>query len=348
MTTAKAAATLCIFISGSACGRYADFTLPRLAQAQSPRVQPVFSERPEPVLGRDAETDVLNPSVVLHNNQYFNFYSEYDGHAWHSSLATSPNGFVWQKQGRFLSPDSKTWEGSYIAANGSAAYLGDQWLYWYVAGERDRPAIGFVRSSDLKHWARHPKPVLEPGPRGSFDEYGVADPYVIRVNNWLYMYYLGQNRARQQQIGLARSPANGPESGFVWEKLRGNPVLEISIPGSGAMDENGLGEPAVWQENGAYWMLFTGRDLHENRTLRFAKSADGVHWVRFAAVPRTLSWDAKVMCDPTVVHNNSENMHNSAQSRTTLVFFGGGNSPRPDENINGQIGAAEITWVPQP
>jgi predicted GH43/DUF377 family glycosyl hydrolase len=342
MTTAKAAATLCIFISASACfsgcRRYADFTLPPLDQARSAHVQPIFVERSEPVLDRGGATDVLNPSVVLHNGRYYNFYSEYDGRTWHSALATSPDGFVWQKQGRFLSPDPKSWEGDYIAANGSAAYQRSGWSYWYVAGPRDRPAIGFVSSNDLKQWNRNPKPVLEPGPRGSFDEYGVADPYVIQIDNWLYMYYLGQNRTRQQQIGLARSPAG---NGFEWEKLRDNPILEISTPGSRAIDENGLGEPAVWQENGAYWMLYTGRDLHENRTLRFAKSADGVHWVRLAAVPRTLAWDSKVMCDPTIVHI-------PAQLRTTLVWFGGGNSARPDENINGKIGAGEIQWVPQP
>jgi predicted GH43/DUF377 family glycosyl hydrolase len=353
MTTAKAAATLCIFISASGCGRYADFTLPPLAPAKALSVQPVFTEHAVPVLERETATDVLNPSVAFHDSQFFNFYSEYDGHTWHSALATSSNGFVWQKRGRFLSPDPKTWEASYIAANGSAANLNGLWTYWYVAGDRDRPSIGFVRSNDLKLWKKHPKPVLDPGPRGSFDEFGVADPYVIQINNWLYMYYLGQNRARQQQIGLARSSATGPNSGFVWEKLRSNPVLEISAPGSGApgsgtMDENGLGEPAVWQANGWYWMLFTGRDIHENRTLRFARSSDGVHWVRFAAIPRQYNWDAKVMCDPTVlVRDETQNMHNPAQKHATLVWFGGGDSARPDENIHGQIGIGEITWVPQ-
>ena len=38
--------------------------------------------------------------------------------------------------------------------------------------------------------------MLDTGPRGSWDERGVGDPYVIQVEGWYYMYYLGQDRAR--------------------------------------------------------------------------------------------------------------------------------------------------------
>ena len=58
---------------------------------------------------------------------------------------------------------------------------------------------------------KHGDPVLTSGPRGSWDERGVADPYVIRVGS-MYMYYLGQDRARRQRIGVARS-ADGVQLG---------------------------------------------------------------------------------------------------------------------------------------
>jgi predicted GH43/DUF377 family glycosyl hydrolase len=342
---AKLATVFLILISCFACGRYADFTLPQLPSGQAQKLNLSLNQNPLPVLPTHSEKDVLNPSVLFYQSQFFNFYSEFDGHTWHSAQATSPNGTAWIKEGRFLSPDPSTWEGNYIAANGSALRLNDRWSYWYVAGPRDRPAIGFVYSSDRKLWKKHPAPILQPGPRGSFDEFGVADPYVIQIGNWLYMYYLGQNRAREQQLGLARSSATGPNAGFIWEKLRSNPILKISAPGSGALDENGLGEPAVWQDGGQYWMLFTGRGHKEQRALGLARSLDGVNWVRlFDKVFRGQSrWNSQVLCDPAVlVHNNP---HNSAQSRTTLVWFGGGDVARPDENIHGQIGAGELMDV---
>ena len=44
-----------------------------------------------------------------------------------------------------LSPDPRTWEGSYIAANGTVLQVGSDLWHWYVAGPEERPAIGLVR-----------------------------------------------------------------------------------------------------------------------------------------------------------------------------------------------------------
>ncbi len=50
---------------------------------------------------------------------------------------------------------------------------------------------------------------------GSWDERGVADPYVIRAGGAYYMFYLGQDRARRQRLGVAMS-----DDGVTWYKLR--------------------------------------------------------------------------------------------------------------------------------
>ena len=164
------------------------------------------------------------------------------------------------------------------------------------------------------------------GPRGSFDEMGVADPDVIRRGEDFYLFYLGQDRARRQTLGVAKS-----RDGVVWEKLRTNPVLEFG-PG-GAFDENGLGEPAVWTSGGSYWMLYTGRDHGEHRRLGLARSSDGVHWARdggFTPVEGGQGWDSAVVCDPSV----------EVSDGLVRVWFGGGDVPRPDQGITGRSGWA--------
>lgn len=308
---------LLVFLTG--CGRYADFALPPPDPA-GPR--PPFAWEPSlgPVLSRGDSIDALNPSVVRFRGEYLNLYSEYDGRTWHTATASSPDGVHWSKTGRVLSPSG--WAGNYIAANGSALVDGSEILYWYEAG--DPFSIVLARSSDGVHWKKREDAVLRPGPRGSFDERGVSDPYVIRAGANFYLFYVGLDRARRQQLGIARSP-----DGVRWEKLRSSPVLSPGGPGS--FDENGVGEPAVWASAGAWWMLYTGRDRGERRRIGLAKSTDGVHWERdlnFPLIAGTEPWDSQVVCDPSV----------ELTAEGIRVWFGGGDRADPAENLHGQIG----------
>jgi predicted GH43/DUF377 family glycosyl hydrolase len=310
------------------CRPYADFTLPP-PDGTGPRAPFSWEPSAMPVISRGSarswdSVDVLNPSVVRLTGLYLNLYSGFDGLAWRTGLATSEDGVHWQKLGRALSPEG--WEGSYIAANGSAIVSGGEIFYWYVAGEPGDGRIGLARSRNGGlDWTKLPKPVLIPGPRGSFDERAVADPYVIQRGDRFYMFYLGQDRAARQRLGVARS-----RDGVVWEKLRSNPVLELGPLGS--FDEMGLGEPAIWSSGGFYWMLYTGRDRAERRRMGLARSSDGVHWSReatFTPVSGTADWDREVLCDPSV---------ELAPDGTVRVWFGGGDVAAPDHGIHGQIG----------
>jgi predicted GH43/DUF377 family glycosyl hydrolase len=308
----RAIAALALLFAG--CGKYAEFSLPPLTGG-GPDLNIEWEEGAGPVLPRDTTPDVLNPSVLPTGDM---FYSEWDGRTWHTAQARSVDGLRWVKLSRVLSPEPHTWEGSYIAANGSALLHGTETWYWYVAGPRERARIGLARQ-----WRKQARPVLEPGPYMSWDEYGVADPYVIEIGSYFYMYFLGEDRAWRQRIGIARS-----RDGIHWVKLRSNPVLEIGEPGS--FDENGLGEPAVWQAGNFYWMLYTGRGAGEIRKLGLARSSDGVHWTKLPQVfGGSQPWDAKVICDPAVLNSHGGE---------TVVYFGGGDVARPDENLHGQIG----------
>lgn len=305
------------------CGRYADFRLAGVRGEEPGSYR--WTPRPGPVFAT-AAVDTLNPSIVARPDRLFNFYSLYDGRTWHTGLATSADGVTWEDAGRVLSPNAATWEGSSIAANGAAVWWRGEWLYYYQAGSP--PRLGLARSSDGRDWRKRPTPVLDFGPRGAWDERAVADPYVLVQGGRLYLYYLGEDRARRQRLGLAVS-----EDGERWTKLRANPVLELGP--AGAMDENGLGEPAVWQAHGAYWMLYTGRARNEVRRLGLARSLDGVLWQRTAlVVGGDEPWNSKVMCDATVL----------VEAERVRVWYGGGDVAQPAENLHGRIGYGELLW----
>ena len=319
-----------LVLLSTGCGRYAEFTLPVLPGGDL-RATFAFEPEPLPVLspGEGWESrDVLNPSVIRSSGGLLNLYSGFDGRTWHTGLATSTDGLHWRKQGKVLSPDPATWEGSYIAANGAAVLHANQVWYWYVSGPEERPSIGLARGQENGGWHKEPHPVLEPGPYGSWDERGVADPYVIRVDPYFYLYYLGQDRARRQRLGVARSA-----DGIRWEKLRSNPVLELGD--FGAFDEYGLGEPAIWSSHGFYWMIYTGLDAQTNRRLGLARSRDGVGWEKLpGSFGGSAPWDAKVVCDPTVLVDGS-----------VRVWFGGGDVASRDANLHGQIGYGVLRQV---
>ena len=321
-------ASFLTFLLLSGCGKYRDFTLP--LQPGGPSISWRWEARPEPVLTRGAAgdwdaIDVLNPSVIRQGDAYYNLYSGYDGKTWHTGLAVSVDGIAWRKEGKILSPSPETWESDAIAANGSALASEGRILYYYQAGNPVR--IGLAQSTNGHQWQKHGSPVLDVGPRGSWDERGVADPYVIRDGGAYYMFYLGQDRARRQRLGVAMS-----DDGIQWRKLRSNPILELGE--YGAFDENGLGEPAVFAAHGYYWMLYTGRDRSEVRRLGMARSRDGVTWEKQPEVfAGEQNWDSKVLCDPSVL----------AGSDQVRVWFGGGDVARPDQNIRGQIGLGTLT-----
>jgi predicted GH43/DUF377 family glycosyl hydrolase len=319
-------ASACLFVAIlSGCGRYADFALPP-PEPSGPRAPFVWQEK-GPVLSDSV--DALNPSVVRFRDGYLNLYSAYDGKTWSTALATSSDGITWQKRGRILAPEGD--EGTYIAANGSALVDGDEILYWYETGDPFYIALARSPSKDGTHWSKSGA-VMRPGPRGSFDERGVADPSVIRAGDKFFMFYLGTDRARRQRLGVAQS-----SDGLAWTKLRSNPILELGE--SGAFDEQGLGEPAVWSSGGSYWMLYTGRDRAEHRKMGLARSGDGVHWERdlkFPPIAGRDAWDREVVCDPAV----------EIRGDTIRVWFGGGDVARPDQNIHGQIGLGFLKPAP--
>lgn len=330
----QAAGILLLVLGLAGCGRYRDFTLPREKGGSS--VAWHWDPRPDPVLAHGSKgdwdgVDALNPSVIRQGDAYYCLYSGFDGKIWRTGLAVSVDGIVWHKEGPILAPDASTWESDEIAANGAALADENGILYYYQAGRLPRTRIGLARSANGHQWRRQGPPVLDTGPRGSWDESGVGDPYVVHINRIYYMYYLGMDRARRQRLGVAMS-----RDGVIWYKLRSNPILELGV--RDAFDENGLGEPAVWAAHGYYWMLYTGRDHREVRRLGLARSQDGVTWEKLTAVyAGEQAWNSKVLCDATVL---MENTH-------VRVWFGGGDVPRPDQGLDGQIGHALLTAEPQ-
>ena len=160
-------------------------------------------------------SDVLNPSVILKDGIYYNYYSGWDKTAWRTGLATSIDGVNWEKYNKnpILDIRENEWDNTYIAANGSAVLFQDKIYYFYqgISQGTTDSKIGLAVSENGKEFGERTKEaVLTAGESGAWDSAGVADPYVIEINGTLYLYYLGQDRFGVQRLGVAKS-TNGKE-----------------------------------------------------------------------------------------------------------------------------------------
>jgi hypothetical protein len=117
--------------------------------------------------------------------------------------------------------------------------------------------------------------VLERGRMGTWDDFSVAAPIVMKEDGRYRMWYRGCRLAMREHacaIGHATSP-----NGIVWEK-RAEPVF---VPGDPALRDN-LEEIAVVKAGGRYFLWysvmanpFSGR---RRATLHLATSPDGIEW----------------------------------------------------------------------
>ncbi len=229
-----------------ACRPSTRFALPA-PQGSPQKVEFVWKEEAQPIMARGDQwdaVDTLNPSVVKWRGLYWNLYSGFDGKTWHTGTATSSDGMQWNHRRKVLSPDPAGWEGRYIAANGTALVDGDAVLYWYQAGA-GAPAIGLARSRDGVAWQKEPRAVLDPGPRGSWDERGVADPYVIKSGEWFYLYYGSGSAWRDRAMASRGRSRSTTRSSTSVATKRGTKADSANRPSGPATDPIGCFTPAA-------------------------------------------------------------------------------------------------------
>jgi predicted GH43/DUF377 family glycosyl hydrolase len=178
---------ICFALAG--CGRYEDFSLP--APSKTVALDLNWKVRETPVMERGAALDVLNPSVVRWRNEYLNLYSVFDGKRWNTRVAASADGLAWTDRGEALNAGA-----DYIAANGGVVEFGGELIYAYQMGVKGKTEIGLARSADGLKWVAGSRPILETGPRMSWDEISLGDPYLMVEGKTIYLFYLGEDRAR--------------------------------------------------------------------------------------------------------------------------------------------------------
>jgi len=197
-------------------------------------------------------------------------------------------------------------------AVGSPTIIYDGTLYhmWYNGNDGSNTNIGYARSTDKINWDKHPTPVLEHGPNGSWDDLNLLHPTVYFDGTTYHMWYTGNNGS-YGQIGYATSPDS-----INWSKYSKNPVLTLGEPGS--WDDQSINGPEVLFIDSVFHMWYGGFDgSHEQ--IGHATSYDGITWEKDTLNPVLKvggagSWDNASVSQLSVLFDGT-NFH---------MWYGGG------------------------
>ncbi len=112
-------------------------------------------------------------------------------------------------------------------------------LYYHTLTSEGEYVVGLAESPDALRWTKRGA-IMGPGPRGRFDDLGVATRHVIRHDGRWLMFYegvqdIGEGPAVGRQLGVASS-----EDGIHWERLDGDApggaIVAQAPAGSGRWD----------------------------------------------------------------------------------------------------------------
>lgn len=289
-------------------------TIVALLQAQSDR--PLAFDLPEEAAiehGPSGTWDgrYTDPGAVLFHDGVFHMFRNGFA-AWPAPVSIahhiSSDGLAWEPVGDapILAPeDAPFYHLAYLASSVMVEDDGTWVLYAYTwVDQQTSPGMQIIRATAPAPdgpWTFHAEPLLTAGPTGTWDEFGVTVPAVVKTDDGYLMFYSGYaSEFPAQAIGMATST-----DGITWTKhdnpattdalyAESDPVFTAAhVP----WDADVAHQPHVVATPDGLVMLFrtfTGRQ--QNIAYGLATSTDnGLTWHSSAAEP-VLRWN-----DPTVL-----------------------------------------------
>lgn len=129
-----------------------------------------------------------------------------------------------------------------------------------------------------------PKPLLELGDLGAFDDSGVMPTSLVKQGNQLYMYYNGWTLGKKIPFWSFNSVAVSRDNGATFEKLSKSPLVlfrddidPYSTFAPFVLCDNGLWQ--MWYVSCTKWTYEQGKPKHYYH-IKHATSRDGIRWKR--------------------------------------------------------------------
>jgi predicted GH43/DUF377 family glycosyl hydrolase len=202
----------------------------------------------------------ISPNMVLKEDDLYKmWYHSWDGFHRRIGYATSKDGLRWNKYPGNPVLDvgqPGTWDASQLAGP-TVIKMGGVYYMWYMGlSEKDDGwRIGLATSADGIHLSKYPgNPVFKPGPRGTWEEWGVGTGGIIWDGTYFHLWYSGFNRNISPGVGYASS-----RDGIHWRRSQKNPILAKSAATVPECREAGDSVTA-YQDSDGYRILYGGWD----------------------------------------------------------------------------------------
>ena len=218
---------------------------------------------------------------------------------------------AWEKQGHIFDPrEHKAWAGSH--AQVPAVLVKDNvFRIYYADRHEDNRSFPTYLDVDRGNPSRvvyyHKKPILLYGKPGTFDDDGIMPASVLEHEGKVYMYYSGWNRGvsvpYRNATGLATSTDGGDTFARVFEGpiLERNPEEPYVAVTPWVMKEKSFWR--AWYISGLSWEEIDGT-LEPVYVIKYAESADGMHWNRPNIISVPQKHDLEAFSHPCVVVRN--------------------------------------------
>jgi predicted GH43/DUF377 family glycosyl hydrolase len=143
--------------------------------------------------------------------------------------------------------------------------------------------VDLKRNNLFEHVGLSPRPILELGGLGSFDEFGTYPTSVVRNGSEVWAYYGGWTRCVSVPFDVAIGRAISRDGGVTFEKQGRGPVLGADVDEpfviSGPKVRRFGERWYLWYIAGTKWIATAGRAEPVYR-IRMASSGDGITWRR--------------------------------------------------------------------
>jgi sucrose-6-phosphate hydrolase SacC (GH32 family) len=151
------------------------------------------------------------------------------------------------------------------------------------------------------------RPLLALGGLGTFDDSGIMPSSVLRIDNKIYLYYVGWSVPRNVSYHLAVGLAISHDDGQTFQKYSTGPILDRDM-----FDPHFSTTPYVTYTDGLFRMWYTsctGWIIVHNHTepqylIKYCESLDGIHWRKGYPVSVGYSEHMEAIARPSVIYMN--------------------------------------------